>query len=466
MRASDEFTWHMERDPALRSTIVVVIWLDRPPGWDVLTARIDRMTRLIPSLRQHVVESPFRLTPPRWTYDPHFDLGWHLRRVTASQPRTAEAVMEMARRTAMAAFDRARPLWELTLIEGIKGGGAVLLLKLHHSLSDGVGGIQLLTALCDIEREPGDLGEMPPAPAGEMLGLPAMVAGAASSAAGRTARTVRHGAGAAVPAMLRSMRHPIAHVGGAAAMVRSVYRTAAPILDTKSPVMRDRAMTRTLATMEVPVEVLKKAARAAGATLNDVYLTAVTGGLRRYHERHGATVDSLRVTVPVNIRASGDVSWGNRITLQRVTVPVGEPDPAARMREVHRVIDGVRKEPSLPVTNAIAGALNMLPASYVGGVLKHIDFLASDVPGLSIPVYLAGSKITHFFAFGPTIGSAFNSTLVSYLGTCHIGINIDTAAVPDPEVLLDSLAESFAEIESLGAAGKALRPGGPETCPD
>ncbi|HEX9034668.1 MAG TPA: wax ester/triacylglycerol synthase domain-containing protein, partial [Streptosporangiaceae bacterium] len=307
MRASDAFSWYMERDPALRSTIVVAIWLDRAPQWDVLTARIDRMTRLIPSLRQHVVESPFRLTSPRWTYDPHFDLAWHLHRVTVPQPRTAAAVVEMARRAAMAAFDRARPLWELTLVEGIKGGGAVLLLKLHHSLSDGVGGIQLLTALCDLQREPGDLGEMPPAPAGETMSLPAMVAGAATSRTEQTVRTLLHGAGAAVPALLRSVRHPVTNVGGAAAMVRSVYRTAAPILDTKSPVMRDRAMTRSLATMEIPVDVLKNAARTVGGTLNDVYLTAITGGLRRYHERHGATVDSLRVTVPVNIRTAGDV---------------------------------------------------------------------------------------------------------------------------------------------------------------
>jgi diacylglycerol O-acyltransferase len=141
--------------------------------------------------------------------------------------------------------------------------------------------------------------------------------------------------------------------------------------------------------------------------------------------------------------------------LQRVILPVGEPDPAARMREVHRVTQAARKEPSLPVTGVIAGTLNLLPVGYVGGVLKHVDFLASNVTGPSVPAYIAGSKIAGLFAFGPTIGAALNPTLLSYAGTCHIGINIDTAAVPDPDVLLACLQESLAEITALGAPGPA-----------
>jgi hypothetical protein len=109
-----------------------------------------------------------------------------------------------------------------------------------------------------------------------------------------------------------------------------------------------------------------------------------------------------------------------------------------------------REEPSLSVTEAIAGALNTLPVGYVGGILKHVDFVASNVPSAPIPVYLAGSKITGMFAFGPTIGASVNTTLMSYDGMCDIGINIDTAAVPDPDVLLDCFGESFAEIIALG----------------
>ena len=146
------------------------------------------------------------------------------------------------------------------------------------------------------------------------------------------------------------------------------------------------------------------------------------------------------------------MGWGNRITLQRVTVPVAEPDPATRMRMLHRVTEVARSEPSLPVTDTIAEGLNLLPAGYVGGVLKRVDFLASNVPGIPVPVYLADSKITGIFAFGPTIGAALNITLLSYCGTCDIAVNIDLAAVPDPDALLECLHDSFDEILRLGAA--------------
>ncbi len=455
MRGTDAFSWHMERDPALRSTVVTLLWLDRSPDWDVLAARIDRMSRVMTGLRQRVAESPLPLATPRWTYDAHFDLAWHLRRVSAPPPATRAVVVELARQSAMGAFDRDRPLWELTLVEGVEGGAAAVILKIHHSLSDGVGGMRMMGVLFDLQREPTDLGAMPPAPPGERLDVRALVAGAVGSMAGRTAGLARQGGAAVIPALLHSARGPVGAIRDAAVMARSVYRTAAPILDTKSPLMRERAMTRHLATMEVSLDAMKRAAGIVGGTVNDAYLAAVTGGLRRYHERHGVAVESLRVVMPISIRGKEEMGWGNRITLQRLTVPVGEPDPAARMGLLHHITEAARNEPSLGVTDAIAGALNMLPAGYVGGVLKHIDFLASNVPGAAVPIYLAGSKITGFFAFGPTIGSSFNITLLSRCGTCDMGINIDTAAVPDPEVLLECLRESFAEITALGSAEQA-----------
>jgi diacylglycerol O-acyltransferase len=450
MRASDAFTWYMERDPALRSTIVVIDWLDRAPDWNVLTERVDRISRLMPSLRQHVVESPFGLTVPRWTYDPDFDLSWHLRRITAPPPGTRDAVLELARRAAMTAFDRARPLWEVTLVEGMERGEAALIVKLHHSLSDGVGAMRMLAIVADLQREPADLGEMPPVPPHETADLLTLIAGTAGSVAGRTLGLASRGAGAAVPAWIRYTRDPIGYVCGAVGMARSVYRTAAPNRSTLSPVMRERATTRQLAMIEVSLDALKKSAKTVGGTVNDAYLAAIAGGLRTYHERHGAAVDSLRALMPINLRAGKDANWGNRITLQRLIVPVGEADPVARMRALHSVVGAAREEPSLSVTETIAQALNMLPVGYVGGILKHVDFVASNVPGAPVPVYLAGSKITGMFAFGPTIGASVNTTLMSYDGTCDIGINIDTAAVPDPGILLGCLRESFAEITALG----------------
>jgi WS/DGAT/MGAT family acyltransferase len=453
MGATDAFSWHMERDPVLRPPIVIAVWLDRAPNWDVLVARVDRMTRLMPSLRQRVVDSPIPGIAPRWAYDPHFDLNWHVRRIRAPKPGTRDAVLQFARRVAMDAFDRARPLWELTLVEGLDNGEAALVAKVHHSLSDGVGGMRMLAVIADRKRKPRRLGEMPPAPSGETVNQLALVADAAGLMTTQLARLARRGAGAAIPALIRSARDPAGLARGAVEMTRSVYRTGGPTSGALSPLMRQRATTRQLATMEVPLDTLKAAAKTADGTVNDAYLAVVTGGLRRYHERHGMSADSLRAVVPVSLRTKDDTGWGNKITLQRLILPVGEPDPRARMRILHRVIEAARREPSLPVTGVIAGAINMLPVGYVGGILKHVDFLASNVAGPPVPVYLAGGKVTGLFTFGPTIGASFNTTLLSYVGICHIGVNIDTAAAPDPDVLLACLQESLTEVTALSAAG-------------
>jgi len=449
MAASDAFSWYMERDPTLRSTVVAVVWLDRAPEREVLVGRIDRLSRVMPSLRQHVVEPPFRLAAPRWTGDPGFDLSWHVRRIAAPVPGTRDTVLELARWAATEPFDRSRPLWQVTVVEGLEGGAAALVLKFHHSLSDGTGGMRALAILTDLQREPADLGEMPPAPPGETLDSLALVTEAVTATVRNYARAAWRGTGAAIPALIHTACDPVGQARGAAAMARSVYRTAAPSGSTLSPVMRERATARRLATIELPVDDLKKAGTSVGMTVNDAYLAAVTGGLRRYHERHGQAVESLRVVMPISLRTGPDLDWGNKITLLRLIVPAGERNLVARMRLIDRVTRAARSEPSLPVTGAIAGALNLLPVGYVGGILKHADFLASNVPGMPVPVYVTGSKVTGFFVFGPTVGSALNTTLFSYAGRCHIGINIDTAAVPDPDLMLACLREGFAEITAM-----------------
>ena len=113
MRSSDAFSWSMERDPGLWSTIVTLVLLDRSPDWGQIVERFDRLCRTLPMFRQKVVSSPAP-APPRWEIDSDFDLGFHMRRVTAPEPGTVDTVLEMARHAAMADFDRARPVWEAT----------------------------------------------------------------------------------------------------------------------------------------------------------------------------------------------------------------------------------------------------------------------------------------------------------------------------------------------------------------
>jgi hypothetical protein len=240
-------------------------------------------------------------------------------------------------------------------------------------------------------------------------------------------------------------------------MTRSVIRTVQPVNTTLSPLMQKRRLSWHYETMSVPLDGLKRASHESGLTLNDAFLGAVSGGLLRYHDRFGAGVDELRLTMPISIRKPDDPVGGNRITLMRFKVPVGLRDPIARMHRIHELCIEARCEPAIDHTNTIAGALNVLPRAVVGSMLKHVDFLASNVPGIDVPVYLAGARVAEWYAFGPTIGAALNATLLSYDNVCYIGITADTGAVPDSAAMLECLREGFEEVINIGTLSPTAR---------
>jgi WS/DGAT/MGAT family acyltransferase len=446
MTESDALSWYMEKDPALRATVVGIAWLDKAPPWRQLVGRVDRATRAAPEFRRRPLEPPLRLSTSRWATDPDFDLSWHLRRVVSPAPHSDETVLEMARIATLTGFDRSRPLWEFTLVEGLQGRRAALVMKLHHSLTDGIGGVQLAALLFDDHPAP-TLGQaLGPVPPPERLSRRVLAIESLRRDAGLFVTLARHAASHAPGAFGAFGRSPLRTAREVAETIASVRRTVRPLSSTLSPLVVDRGCRRRLHMLTIPLDDLKRASAAAGGTVNDGFLAAVTGGLRRYHENHGARMADLRITMPISIRKPGDPRGGNRITLMRFAVPAGIADPRARIRAIDARCRRARDERSLPLTNAIAGALNLLPPSVIGTMLKHVDFLASDVPGFPRPIYLCGAPVSGYFAFGPTIGAALNATLFSYHSQCCIGVTVDTEAFPDDDVLVDCLRKGFAEV--------------------
>ena len=460
MYDTDAFAWYMEEDPLLRSTVVSVVLLDHRPDVDLLVDRIDRATRTLPGFRKKVIHTPMRLANPRWVDDDAFDLNFHFRRIAAPAPGGIADVLEHACRSGMTAFDRERSLWEFTLIEGLEGGRAALVMKLHHSLTDGVGGMEMAKCLFDLEAAPGELGPMPAATPGAPPSSTDQVRDALAFDVSRV-RTTALGALQSVPGRVASLaRHPFTVSRRLFDLTLSVARIVQPVNKTLSPLMQKRRLSWHYDTMSVPLGDLRNAARASGLTLNDAFLGAISGGLLRYHDRFGADIEALRLTMPISIRKPEDPVGGNRITLMRFKVPVGLRDPVERMHRIHELCIEARNEPSIEHTNTIAGALNLLPRGVVGSMLKHVDFLASNVPGIDVPVFLAGARVMQWYAFGPTTGAALNATLVSYDGDCYVGVNIDTGAIADHAVMLECLREGFDEIIASGspATAKASAP--------
>jgi WS/DGAT/MGAT family acyltransferase len=445
---SDAFVWAIESDARLRSTIVTVVLLDRTPDWTEIVNRFDDLSRRVPAFRQRVVSSPLPWVPPCWEFDPGFDLAYHVQRVAAPVPHTVDTVLEVARIAAMADFDRTRPLWEVTLIDGLSDGGAALLCKLHHALTDGVGAVEIGTTLYDStetyeKRAPSE--QPAPAPSSSLTrfrdGLLYEVGAVAGAVSGMWHATQATAA--------RGIRRPVETITAAGSTAASVYRTTRPLSSPGSPIMLDRSQSRRLGIHHVSKDTLRQSGKIAGGTLNDAFLAAIAGGLGRYHEKRGATVGDLTVTMPISIRTPDDPLGGNRATLMRFAVPADIADPAERIRVIHERTVQIRNEKSLAHTQFIAGALNLAPLWYVSSVLRNVDFVASDVPGAPIPVFLAGAAVRSQYAFSPTIGAAFNITLLSYVDTCALGVNADTSAIPDFDVFMDCLVAGFDDVLAL-----------------
>jgi WS/DGAT/MGAT family acyltransferase len=454
MSDADALMWNIEKDPILRSTIVAVAILDQEPDFARVRRRLTRASITIPRLRQRVLSPPFRIGPPRWANEVNFDLDFHLRRVRLAAPGDHRCLLELVAPIAQSSFDRARPLWEFTIVEGLTGGRAAVVMKVHHSVTDGVGGIDLLSQLVDIERDADEPEVLPEPPTPDALDAFALLRDSIDHTTRRWLGISQRMPAMIGGAVVTTARAPLRAAANAFDTARSIGRMLAPATAPMSPLLLTRGLGRRLDTFEVPLDDLKRAAKIVNGSVNDAFVAAVVGGLSRYHARHGTVLSELRMTLPINLRTSEHGSAGNQFAPVRFPVPAAIDDPAARMTAIGTLVRGWRAEPALRLTSTLAGVLNRLPTTtstaLFGGMLKCVDFVTSNVPGAPIPVFVGGAQVDAFFAFAPPSGSAVNVTLVSHCNSCCIGIVTDTAAVPDPDVLIESLREGFAEIVAVG----------------
>ncbi len=455
MSDSDALMWTIEKDPLLRSTITAVSLLDGPVDAKRFHEKVERASRVIPRLRQRVVGNPYSLAPPRWEVDPNFDLGYHLRTVNVGGAGGERELLELAQWVAMQGFDRARPLWEMYLVEGMADGRSALIQKVHHAITDGVGSIQMALTLFDLERDPGDPGALPDAPTAHVFGPRERLVDAAVHVGRRRLSSLQGSLGALTSGLREVLADPLHAARTLTETAGSVGRLLAPATEQLSPVMGNRSLSVRFATLVRPLDDLRAAAKAADGKLNDAFVASVAGGLRRYHARQDAPVDALRMAMPINIRTDETKGVaGNQFVPARFLVPMTIDDPVERMAAIRALVTTQRGEPALALTQPLAGVLNRLPTSVTtgvfGGMLRGVDFVTSNVPGAPIPLYAAGAEIIQQFAFGPLSGSAANITLLSWLDQVCIGVNVDPASVTDPEAFHACLAEGFDEVIAVG----------------
>lgn len=449
MNPLEVLMWRAEVDPRLRSTVAALELLDRPPEWERFLAAHDWATRMVPRFRQRVVEPALGMGAPAWGIDPDFDLEYHVRHMALPAPGDWRELLDAAQQICMAPFDRARSPWEAVLFEGLEHGKGAYLLKLHHSTTDGMGGIQLLSQLHSRRAAPSPEKPQPLPPDAETL-TPANVL------VGQLARDVRELPGAigrAAGSLRMLATRPDQALRDAVDFGASLRRVLADPQADGSPLLTARSLSWRFDALDVAFVDLRGASKAAGGSLNDAFLAALTGGFRRYHEELGVEIESMPVAIPISVRSSGDSQGGNRFAGARLSLPVAIADPRERIERIGEIVRGARAEPALDSLGLIAPTLSRLPGRLIsqvtGSLTKANDLQASNVPGIREPVFIAGARIERMYGFGPLPGCASMVTLVTHGQTCCIGVNVDPAAVTEPDRFARCLGEGFEEVLGL-----------------
>ncbi|HEY9417107.1 MAG TPA: wax ester/triacylglycerol synthase domain-containing protein [Pseudonocardia sp.] len=454
MSAWEAMMWRAEGDLRTRSSGVLLEILDSEPEWQRFRSAHEQASRAIPRLRDKVVEPLLPVVNPTWVPDEHFDLDYHVQRVSLPAPGTMRQLLDYVAQVHSRPLDPNRPCWEALLIGGLEGGKAAYLLKVHHAMSDGLGFMQLLELAHSKTSTPGHFGALSRPVVGRGATPLSLVAdGIVDEVRGAPGALVRR-TGDVLGVVGRTLRDPVGNVTKAVEFGLSLRRMMAPPETKRSPLLRDNGFGYRVLLHDIPLADLKAAGKAAGGSVNDAFVAGILGTFRLFHEHAGVHVDYLPIAIPISLRSADDPLGGNKFAGGRLPGPVGVADPAERIRLIRKFILTVRAEPAIGFLELLAPLLSRLPSAALtelaGNLTNVSDIQASNVPGVGWPVYLAGSQVLRLYPLGPRPGVAAMVTMVSYNGMCCIGFNVDPDVVPDVELFQQCVIDGFDEVVALG----------------
>ncbi|HTO00678.1 MAG TPA: wax ester/triacylglycerol synthase domain-containing protein [Microthrixaceae bacterium] len=450
MSDSDALMWNIEKDPMLRSTITTVMVFEGPVPSEKLARTFERASRTIPRLRQRVRSNPMSLAPPRWEIDPNFDIHYHLRSARVRGEGSLSDLLEMVSPMAMQSFDRARPLWEATVVDGLVGDMSAIVMKFHHSISDGVGGVELMLELLDLEEDAPER-PMPPAPVVHVLNQAERFVDALQFETKRQAAMLKQATSAGVDVIRGAAYDPAGAMIASSELASSVARLLRPESTPMSGIATHRSLSTHLEVLTMPLDEAKAAGAAMGGTINDIFVAGIIRGMDLYHQSHGVDQEHLRMGMPVNVRGAASMnSGGNEWVPARFEVDVHHGSSGELVAHVHQRCAAAKDEPANSLVRPMSTLLNRLPTTVLtqvfGTMMKGLDFQASNVPGSPVRLYMGGVPITAVYPFGPLAGAGVNVTLLSYQNDLNIGVNIDPVAIPDVESLMESLRDAYDEL--------------------
>ena len=429
--------------------------LDRPPSrrdpYAAIRAHIAKRLHLAPVFSRVLRFMPLDIASPLWVPAQRIDLDYHIQRVTLPTPGTQAQLEHAVERLHEGTLDRDRPLWQFTVIDGLKSGQIGFYAKIHHAALDGQGGIAVAQALLDGQPKPR---AVPHAAAKNAAAMPPSAARMLGSALRNTVaqygRILK-----AIPAVAQAAART-----GAVALTVQPKKRGTP----SAPRMRLNAAIsakRSFVALQIPLAEAKAIARHYDAKFNDAVLAICAGALRRHFAKEKMALGKAMVAaVPLSLRTPGDTAQENQVSMMLIGLATQIADPTRRMASIvagsaraKQLAGGMKRAihtdlPSLGIPWLMA-AITPLYRKAVAAPRTPVfaNVVISNVPGPQVPLYLAGAELTAYYPVSiVTHGLALNITIVSYNGSLDFGLVTCRKTMPELRQFAKHLKKAHKEL--------------------
>jgi diacylglycerol O-acyltransferase / wax synthase len=458
---------HLERSGAHMHVAGVLVFEGDPPAYDDLVEAIEARMHLVPRYRQKLAHVPLGQGRPVWVDDPHFNVRYHVRHTALPRPGTETELKRLSGRLFSQALDRDKPLWELWLVQRLKGDRFALVTKTHHALVDGISGVDIASVLFDTAPDPAPTPESDPwiprpLPSSAQLLADALLERATvPGEIGRGIRSLARGP----KQVLGRVRDDLAAIGALA-----WAGGGAPPSPLNVPIGPHRRFTW----VDGDLARFKAIKDALGGTVNDVVLTAVTLALGRFLRSRGEDVSGmeLKAMVPVSVRADAERgALGNKVATMYAPLPVGVEDPVECFGVVHDAMADLKSSGQAVGAEVLTGLTGFAPptimsqAARLSARQRFYNLVVTNVPGPQLPLYILGRELQAIYPQVPlALRQSLGIAIMSYNGRLNFGLLGDFDALPDIEQLagdLDAAIDDLALAAGVGGARKRETDGRP-----
>jgi diacylglycerol O-acyltransferase len=412
---------------------------------------VKERIHLVPRYRQRIQRVPLNLAHPVWVDDPNFDLGAHVRREVLPPPGEGAALRKLVMRILARPLDMRRPLWEMTIVTGLRGGRVVIVNRAHHAMVDGVSSVDILTLLLDTTPEvytpepPAQEWKPRPAPSSWQLIRPMLW----NLGPAKTSERSR------VPAIWNTTHMPWA------GLLNVFHKMFTPRPDLFFN--RKIGPQRTGRGLKVPLSAFKAMKDRFGCTVNDAVLATVSEGLHLWFKSRGEAVpETVRVFCPVSVR--GDDSRGragNQISGMVLELPTGDLTMEERLGRIKVTTGDLKRTRQAVAADKLVGLADWAPPTLLvlaGRLMSNpqagANINVTNIPGPQFPLYSGGARLLEVWPFAPLYPSmGLGVAIVSYNGDAYFGLTADPGIVPDVEEFTTRLREAADECVALATRG-------------